>query len=196
MKFQEIITLDREPNNGEAYMGGGCKLAEEIPWPIDSAGHPCMHLMTVPCNFFEKEKTARFISVFIPYFDKLYYKEIRYLESNKTTIIIHQNKSPERNEYIDNSVQSIPRALIVINQDEEDSSDICGSKIFNIPGWLQGEELIENHTCKFSMYGNDFSAAFKEERGLFSDGVIFIELLNDYQTMKEGSQVGKLIWQL
>lgn len=83
MRHQEIVTLDRAPRDGEAYMGGGCRLSEKIVWPTDSANRPCMHLMTVPCNFFERNGSERYISVFIPYSNKDYYKEIRYLKSNR-----------------------------------------------------------------------------------------------------------------
>lgn len=156
-----------------------------------------MHLMTVPCSFFEKYSTPRFISVFIPYHDKYYYKEIGGTEEpNNSSIIIHENTSPFRNEYHDNAVKVTPKALQVVTQEEEDSPEICGSKIFNVPGWLQGEDLLSNHTCKFSMYGIDFCPAFDESRGLFSDGVVFVELIDGYQHMPSGSEVGKLIWQL
>lgn len=196
MKFQEIVTLDRAPRDGEPYMGGGCRLSTAIVWPTDAAGRPCMHLMTVPCSFFERNRSSRLISVFIPYADSSYYKEIRYLESNRTAIIIHSGASSERNEYFDNSVKSSPKAMAVVDRDQEDSEDICGSKIFNAPGWLQGEELIEGHSCKFSIYGNDFCNAFEENRGLFSDGVVHIEIAEGYEKMSDGSNVGRLVWQL
>lgn len=196
MKHQEIVTLDRAPHDGEAYMGGGCRLDAGIAWPTDSAGRPCMHLMTLPCHFFERDGSTRFISVFIPYADENYYKEIRYLESNRTAVIIHSNNAEERNEYHDESVKSTPKALAVVERDEEDSDEICGSKIFNVPGWLQGEELIDGHSCKFSIYGNDFSEAFDEQRGLFWDGVVFVEVIDGYEKMADGCDVGKLIWQL
>lgn len=196
MKFQEILTLNRAPCGDEPYMGGGCRLSNDIAWPTDAAGRPCMHLMTVPCRFFERDGSRRFISVFIPYADSHYYKEIRYLESNRTAIIIHSGDAHERNEYLDSSVKSSPKAMAVVDRDEEDSEEICGSKIFNVPGWLQGEELIEGHSCKFSIYGNDFSEAFEDDRGLFSDGVVFIEIVDGYEKLSDGSNVGKLVWQL
>lgn len=177
-------------------MGGGCRLSKAIAWPTDAAGRPCMHLMTVPCSFFEKNGSPRLISVFIPYADGSYYKEIRCLESNRTAVVIHSGDSNERNEYLDDSVKSSPKAMTVVDRDEEDSEEICGSKIFNAPGWLQSEELIEGYSCKFSICGNDFSEAFEENRGLFSDGVVYIEVADRYEKMSDGSNVGKLVWQL
>jgi hypothetical protein len=197
MKFEEIVMFNRLPKVGEAFVGGMCNLAEAIPWPLDSKQRPCMHLMTLPCSFFDKKNSHLFLSVFIPYADDLYYKDLRgSFEENASAVIIHDNSGQERNEFNDPSVKSRATAMGVEIRDEDDEPDICGSKIFHVPGWLQDEELIEGYSCKLSVYGNDFSAAFEETRGLFSDGVVFIFVKDTYQIETYGSIVGKLIWQL
>lgn len=197
MKLEEIVILDRLPLAEEAYIGGGCNLAPTIIWPKDMNGNPCMHIATFPCKFFDKNSGERFISVFIPYADRYYYKQIRgEIVDNFSSIIVHDNSGEERNEFTDPTIKTFPKAAVVIGRDIEDSEEVCGSKIFHVPAWLQGEEIYIDHQCKISLYGNDVSSAFEEERGLFSDGVIFLYVNKNYLKFPLGSQVGKLIWQL
>lgn len=197
MRLEEINILDREPTKDEGFIGGGCYLSEEIEWPKDKNNVPCMHLGTFPCQMFDKECMDKFISVFIPYADRYYYKQIRGdISENYTAIIVHENLGPLRNEFSNPTVKSFAKAVQVVKSDSQDSEDICGSKIFNVPGWLQGEENYPNHSCKISIYGNDFDSAFEEQWGLFSDGVIFLFVENQYCKIAIGSQIGKLIWQL
>lgn len=195
MKFEEIVVLNREPIAQEGYVGGGCNLDSSIDWPNDAGMQPCMHLLTVPCKFFDKNYSERFISVFIPYADRKFYKQIRG-EENHTSIIIHDDSGTYRNEYFNDEVTTIPRALSVEIRSEEDSQELCTSKIFNVPGWLQGEIVFSNHRCVFSMYGNDFSSAFTEPWGLFFDGVAYVFVKENYKNEKNGSDVGKLFLQL
>lgn len=197
MKLEEIIILNRAPIVGEGYIGGGCHLPKEIEWPKDQNGKACMHIGTFPCAFFDKSIENKFISVFIPYADRYYYKQIRgEIKNNYSKIIIHANLGAERNDFNDPAIKTFPKAVQVIERPIDDSEDICGSKIFNVPGWLQGEEHYPGHSCKISLYGIDFDSAFEEPRGLFSDGVVFLFVDDNYAKFALGAGIGKLIWQL
>ena len=197
MKLKEISVLNRPPTENESYIGGGCNLISADFWPRDKNNKPCMHLLTMECKFFDDELCNRYISVFIPYDDRKYYTQIRgELVDNYTAIIIHDRTGPYINCFLDASIETIQKALVVQQQNLDDSAEICGSKIFGYPAWLQAPEQIENHHCVLSLYGNDISLAFNENRGLFLDGVVYLFIKDDYSTYENYSNIGKLIWQL
>jgi hypothetical protein len=194
--FQEIAITKDFPAPTDPFIGGPCNLPADIPWPIDKDGNPCMHLLSFPLSMVVSGSN-RYVAAFIPYHDRKYYKQISDDPAcNYSSILLYSLPGPPRNEYTDKDVNSLPRRIILINHDVADNSQNYSSKIFNTPAWLQDEIHFEKHTCKVALYAVDLSACFTENRGMFSDGIVYIFIHDEVELKSDGANVGKVFFQL
>lgn len=194
--FQELLVSSDVPLTSDPFVGGAACIPSGMAWPLDVDGHPCMHLLSFPLSLCSL-KSNRYAAAFVPYHDRKYYKQIsEEPASNHSKILIYSTPGPPRNEYFDVDVKSTPRKLSVLNHNEIDTDKNYSSKLFNAPAWLQDEIIYPGHHCKMAIYGIDLAKSFEENRGLFSDGMVYVFIADDAENLPDGAEIGKVFFQL
>ncbi|MCA8060734.1 hypothetical protein [Burkholderia sp. AU38729] len=185
----DVVGLDK------AHAGGGCLLPIGYPWPKDGSGNNLLHLLTIPAEWINESMNG-WISMFTPFFTDdpfRHWEELTADGDNHSVVIFHDNGGVERNEYSDLTSQAKRVDLSVVN--EVDSNKNFESKIYGIPAWLQDKEDVEGHECIFAINGDDFDVVFDEEPGIFSDGVVYTFISNEFQTKSRPSAQGIITFQ-
>ncbi|WP_129515788.1 hypothetical protein [Burkholderia stabilis] len=193
--IKKIIFSANSVSLDQAHAGGGCLLPSSYPWPKDGKGGNLLHLLTIPVSWIN-ESMDGWVSIFTP-FDMddpyLHWEELTADGDNHSVVIFHDNDGMERNEYSGLTSQAKQVDLSVV--DEDDSDRNFESKIYGIAAWLQDKEVIVGHECLFAVNGDDFDVVFDEEPGIFSDGVVYVFLKDEFQIKDKPSDQGIITFQ-
>lgn len=191
---QLLFTPDYSCLDGP-HAAGGCLLPGSMDWPRDGSGGSLLHLLTIPAGWVI-ENSKGWISVFTPYYlsdTYLHWEGLTASDDNKSAVVFHNNDGVGRNEYCK---ELSPARKIVLNHlNEEDSDRNLMSKIYGIPAWLQDREVMEGYKCLFAINGNDIDIGFSEEPGIFSDGVIYVFLRDNFNLNENPSVQGVITFQ-
>lgn len=193
--IKKLMFTSDSADLSEAHAGGGCLLPNSLDWPKDENGESLLHLLTIPAGWL-LEKSEGWISIFTPFYlvdTYLHWEELTSDGKNQSLVIYHDNDGPARNDY--SKEISPARKVICENANEEDSDKNFQSKIYGIPAWLQDREAVEGHNCFFAISGDDVDIAFSEEPGIFSDGVVYVFLKQNFQVEDRPSIQGKITFQ-
>ena len=185
----ELATAD------DAHIAGGCALSEGVQWPLDLAGKPQLHLITIPMNWIV-EKSPGWISIFTPYnLDDtfLHWENLTPDEKNISSVIFHANDGKYRNEY---SKELSTAKVILLDEDSalDSPTNFC-SKIYGVPAWLQDVDVMQGYQSVLAFTGDDVDIGFPEEIGIFSDGIVYVFLKDGFQYCANPSVQGFITFQ-
>ncbi|WGY71013.1 hypothetical protein KEC55_28855 [Burkholderia cepacia] len=178
--IKKILFSSDSASLDQAHAGGGCLLPSSYPWPKDAKGENLLHLLSIPASWIN-ESVEGWVSIFTPFsMDDpfLHWEELTSDGDNYSIVISHDNNGVARNEYSGMISQAKQVCLSVVNEGDSDKN--FESKIYGIPAWLQDKEDVANRECLFAVNGDDFDIVFDEEPGIFSDGVVYVFLNNDF----------------
>ncbi|MBR7955455.1 hypothetical protein KDW78_16370 [Burkholderia cenocepacia] len=193
--IKKILFSSDSASLDQAHAGGGCLLPSSYPWPKDAKGAELLHLLSIPVGWIN-ESINGWVSVFTPFSTDdpfLHWEELTSDGDNDSVVIFHDNSGVERNEYSGLTSQAKRVSLSVVNEGDSDKN--FESKIYGIPAWLQDKEAIIGHECLFAINGDDFDVVFEEEPGIFSDGVVYVFLKNDFHVASRPSAQGLITFQ-
>lgn len=193
--LKKIIFTSDPASPNEAHCGGGCSLPNTIAWPKNKNGENLLHILTIPTGWVI-EKSEGWISIFTPFNLKdtyLHWEELTPDGKNQSTILFHDNDGDYRNEYTQEISPS--RKILLHKINDSDSDKNFASKIYGIPAWLQDEDSVSGHQCHLALNGEDIDIGFQEEPGIFSDGMVYIFLKNNFQLQERPSSQGMITFQ-
>lgn len=178
----------------DPHVGGGCALPNDFAWPKDSKGKALLHLMTVPAGWVE-ECAEGWLSLFTPYDQQdtyLHWEELTVDGENESIVIYHDNCGSIRNEYGDLSpARKIELEVSSVMETDKDFT----SRVGGTTAWVQDVESLSGSSCRMMINGDDIDIGFAEESGIFSDGVVYIFLKDNFQLGARPSAQGILTFQ-
>jgi hypothetical protein len=192
---KELVFTSDPADLTQAHAGGGCCLPREFAWPKTKGGERLLHLLTIPTQWVV-EGTAGWISVFIPYSREdsyLHWEALTADGDNESVLLIHDNSGDGRNEYA-TTISPARRVHFRVVEGVDSNKNFC-SKVYGVPAWLQDKEDIAGYRCMFALNGSDIDIAFKEEPGIFSDGVVYGFLKDGFESAPRPSNQGKVTFQ-
>lgn len=179
----------------EAHMAGGCLLAQEIEWPVDKEGRPLLHLLTMPAEWVELGAQG-WISLFSPYCREdtfLHWEGLTAEGDNCSVVIYHDNDGVSRDAY--NGFQTPPCRVFIEHDREPESSKDFRSRICSVVSWLQDKESVAGQACRVMLNGDDFDIGFPGDAGIFSDGVVYVFLNENFSEKARPSVQGVMTFQ-
>ncbi|WP_325166795.1 hypothetical protein [Pseudomonas sp. LAM2023] len=176
------------------HVGGGCHLPTDFAWPKDSKGKALLHLMTVPAGWVE-EGAEGWLSLFTPYDQEdtyLHWVELTIDGENESVVIYHDNCGHVRNEYGD--LSPARKVELEVSSAAETGKDFT-SRIGGAIAWVQDVEYLQGSSCRIMINGDDIDIGFAEESGMFSDGVVYVFLKDNFQLGSRPTVQGVLTFQ-
>ncbi|MBC7350707.1 MAG: DUF1963 domain-containing protein, partial [Candidatus Aminicenantes bacterium] len=185
---------DQPGGQQSPHVGGGCYLPNDFEWPKDSKGKALLHLMTVPAGWVE-EGAEGWLSLFTPYDQQdtyLHWEELTVNGENESVVIYHDNCGDVRNDYGD--LSPARKVEIEVSSMMETDKDFT-SRVDGTIAWVQDLESLSGSSCRMMINGDDIDIGFAEEPGIFSDGVVYVFLKDNFQLGSRPSVQGVLTFQ-
>ncbi|MDU9405382.1 DUF1963 domain-containing protein [Pseudomonas sp. zfem004] len=192
--MRKLIFKPDAVSTQDPHVGGGCALPNDFAWPKDSKGKALLHLMTFPAGWVEEDAEG-WLSLFTPYDQQdtyLHWEELTIDGENESVVIYHDNCGHVRNEYGDLSpARKIELEVSSAAEADKDFTSRAGGAI----AWVQDVESLSGSNCRMMINGDDIDVGFAEESGIFSDGVVYVFLKDNFQLDSRPSVQGIMSFQ-
>lgn len=179
----------------QPHAGGGCLLPASFPWPKDRTGKDLLHVLTIPADWLIDSQCG-WLSLFSPFSSEdpyLHWDELTTEGDNQSVVLFHDNKGKNRDKHHEPLSQA--RSITLNFLSEPDTTKNFVSKIYGVLAWLQDVEEIADHRCVFAVNGDDLDSVFTEEPGIFSDGMLYVFLRDDFHLGGRPSVQGQITFQ-